>query len=181
MTSEKDGTKLRKMLEDSEAKVNWQVELGKKSLSSIQSLVATHKKEIFHSYLSKLEERLDSFRDIKWKNFLEATMSYAGEAGIEVPEKEEKLSDWEKEAASLVPRRKFIGTVTLDDIPFEEWKCVKKSPRWWGVETAAYWWADGKTSLLEIRDLVKLELGEVNIDLIEYFSFLEKFGRIEYI
>ncbi len=181
MTSERDGAKLREMLEASEAKVNWLVMLGKKALSSIQNLVTKHKKETFHSYLSKLEERLDSFRDIKWKHFLEAAMSYAMEAGIEVPEKTERhLSDWEKEAASKFPRRKVIGTVTLDDIPFEEWKCVKKSPRWWGVETAAYWWADGKTSLLEIRDFVKMELGEVNIDLIEYFNFLEKVGRIEY-
>jgi len=182
MTWEKDGAKLREMLEDSEVKVKWLVELGKKALSSIQSLVATHKKEIFCSNLSKLEERLDSFRDMKWEHFLEAAMSYAREAGIEVPEKEERrLSDWEKEAAYLFPKRKIIGTVTLDDIPFEEWQGVKKSPRWWGVETAAFWWADGKTSLLEIRDLVKLELGEVKIDLMEYFSFLEKVGRIEYV
>jgi len=105
---------------------------------------------------------------------------WAGHAGVKVEPWVSQETLWEREAAKVVPRRLIVGTVTLDDLPYEEWEVVKKSPRWWGVETAALWWADGRRNLLEIRDLLQQEFDEIKIDLIQYFRFLRKINRIEF-
>nr|MBC8235743.1 hypothetical protein [bacterium] len=72
-------------------------------------------------------------------------------------------------------KRKFIGTVTYDDLP-NELRLKKTSPRWWGELGCALYWCDGKRNLLEIMNLVKLELGNLNIDLVSEFEFLAEHG-----
>ncbi|MFC1528961.1 hypothetical protein ACFL5B_03540, partial [Candidatus Latescibacterota bacterium] len=93
---------------------------------------------------------------------------------------------WEREAATIVPKRTQIGTLTLEGIPYEEWKEVKSSPRWWSSTnwaTASYFWSDGRRNLNEIKELLELEAGRpvTNFNLIVFNKFLEKFNLVEFV
>jgi len=71
--------------------------------------------------------------------------------------------------------------LALDDLPYDKWKIVKRSPRWWVPETAALWWADGRRSVKEIRELVDREFSDVTLDLLAYFKFLQENGYVDFV
>ena len=86
----------------------------------------------------------------------------------------------------LYPKRKTIGSPTLDGIPQDQWVEVKGSPRWWSTgnwAASSYWWCDGSRNLNEIKELVELEAGRPvrNFDLVNYYKFLEKYGFVEFV
>ena len=91
-----------------------------------------------------------------------------------------------REAATIIPKRKKVGTITLEGIPVEEWVEVRSSPRWWGARnwaSASYFWCDGKRNLNEIKELCELEAGVPvrNFNLINYYRFLEKYDLVEFV
>ena len=48
------------------------------------------------------------------------------------------------------------------------------------LPTLAVYWADGKRSLLEIADLIELETGQRDVELLaEYFQTLAKLNLVE--
>ena len=96
---------------------------------------------------------------------------YAKTHNLTLIEIKEELTETECKASQIVPKRRFIGTVTYDDLP-NELRLKKSSPRWWGELGCALYWCDGKRNLLEIINLVKLELGNLNTDLVSEFDFL---------
>jgi len=106
------------------------------------------------------------------------------------PAPPKKLSDEEKEAASLTPRRLHRGPPAmleyhvkkLPEEEQEEWHRLRKEHKqdWYLVSAVAVYWADGTRSLLDIARLVELETGLLKLDfLLKYFSFLEKMGLVK--
>jgi len=177
----KDGAQLRRYLDDGLTRIKHFTNIEKKALRSIEKLVTSNEREKLLAHLDKLEQHLDRISQMELERFEETIKTYADAVGIQLAEKGEKEKNmWERRAETIVPKRRLIGTIALDDVPYEEWEVVKKSPRWWGVETAALWWADGRRNLLEIRDLLQQEFDEIKIDLIQYFRFLRKINRIEF-
>jgi len=87
------------------------------------------------------------------------------------------------DGGKLVPKRnpEYITCLTLDGVPQGEWKAVglDHSPRWWGAETCALWWADGERDLDEIARRVKIDVGRSGTDLVGYFRMLERHGYVE--
>jgi aminopeptidase YwaD len=95
------------------------------------------------------------------------------------------LSSEEQQAASLVPVRQIRGPIPLEnhlgrlsEADRQRWRaCTKdRSGHAHSTLTAlALYWADGKRTLLEIADLVELETGLRDVELLlTYFSLLEK-------
>ena len=137
--------------------------------------------ESLKEHVERLEKRLRHTAEEAQKGFEEALRRCAALKGMTVERIEEQEGAWEQEAVRIVPvRNDIIGTVALDDVPYEQWGVVDRSPRWWGPETAAWWWADGRRSVREIRDLVLQEFEELPIDLLDYFRFLEKHGYVSF-
>lgn len=127
----------------------------------------------------ELKQRLADFAEAEKKGFTDALSLYAEQVGVRVEPFVVEETPWEKKAGAVVPRRLVVGTVTLDEVPYQQWEIVKDSPRWWGVETEALWWVNGERTLREIRDLLTQEFDEVNIDLLQYFRFLARHGYVE--
>ncbi len=108
----------------------------------------------------------------------------AGEGKIaKLPDAE---SAWDKEASTLIPKRRHFATLFLEEIPVSEWKEVTSSPHWWSADnpaSASFWWVDGKRNLKEIKRLCELESGQpiAGFDLIKYYRFLEKYNYVEFV
>ena len=91
-----------------------------------------------------------------------------------------------KTAESIIPDRQYYGSLSLDAIPYEEWKDITRSPKWWSPgnwSASSFWWCDGKRNLLEIKELVELEACRpmTNFDLVAYYRFLEKHGMVTFV
>jgi aminopeptidase YwaD len=81
--------------------------------------------------------------------------------------------------ARRVPKRSLPGALTLDGVPFERWGPVGSSPRWWGPQLAAWWWADGNRSIGEIEARLMLEFGRAPEGVEGFFEWLAGIGYVE--
>jgi len=99
------------------------------------------------------------------------------------------LSDQERQAAKRVPVRLVRGPVPLgnhlqrlDAEDREQWRRLRKSREGgmhYTLTELALYWADGKRSVLEIADLVELEAGVRDVELLlAYFELLAKLGFV---
>ena len=91
----------------------------------------------------------------------------------------------------MVVRRLFRGgpvpiysrdkaDMTLADLDdYHELKCSKRTSGRTD-EALATFWMDGERNLLEICDLVRMEIGPVDVEyLVKFFPFMSKFGWFE--
>jgi len=90
-----------------------------------------------------------------------------------------------RQGANRIPRRKVPGLLTLCGIPDAERAELERvthgaSPMWSPVLTFGLYWADGTLPVGEIQRRVELEFGPTEIDLVEYFQFLERLGYVEW-
>ena len=109
----------------------------------------------------------------------------------ELPEaSEQELNEWDEKAARIVPQRLYRGPVSLrshllNQLSEEEqeqvWQLSQEHKKgFFALPTLAVYWADGKRSLLEIADLIELETGQRDVELlVEYFQTLAKLNLIE--
>ena len=84
------------------------------------------------------------------------------------------------EAATIVVRRKRMGTITLDDLPREQREGFPAAS-FWGVPVSALYWCDGKRNLADVIRLTELEMGAQTFDFVGYFKFLERHGYVEFV
>jgi Peptidase family M28 len=82
------------------------------------------------------------------------------------------------EAAGMVVKRKRIGTITLDDLPTDQWE-GQPSAAWDARLITALNWCDGRRNLAEVIRLTELERGPTNFDFVKYFRFLARHGYVE--
>ena len=102
------------------------------------------------------------------------------------------LLEEERLAAGLIPARQISGPVPLsahlrrlDGESQERWRQLlqaRKDGAWYTMNTLALYWADGARSVLEIADLVEMESGRRDVELIlTYFHLLEKLGYVTFL
>jgi hypothetical protein len=124
----------------------------------------------------------------KGEEAIKACMSeQVGSELQEAPKRE--LDEWGEKAARMVPRRLYRGPIPLrhylNQLSEEErerlWQMRKeRKNKFYTLPTLAEYWADGKLSLLEITDLIELETGQRDDELlVEYFQTLGKLNLIE--
>jgi hypothetical protein len=85
----------------------------------------------------------------------------------------------EAEASRIVVKRKRMGSLTLDDLPQDQWEGWP-SGAWGKLQQTALFWCDGQRSLAEVMRLTRLENGPSKFDFIGYFRFLERHGYVEF-
>jgi hypothetical protein len=101
------------------------------------------------------------------------------------------LSDEEEQAAELIPARKMPGPIPLqqhlhrlgsDDR--KAWRQLLRSRKGrthLTLAILALYWADGTRSILEISDIVELETGMRDVELLlAYFHILEKLELVAF-
>ena len=95
----------------------------------------------------------------------------------------------EQQAAGLIPVRQVRGPIPLqqylhrlDDEDRQAWRQLLKERKGWGHHTLtalALYWADGARSLSDIADLVELETGSRDVELLlVYFRLL---GKLDFV
>jgi hypothetical protein len=82
------------------------------------------------------------------------------------------------EASRIVVKRKRFGTITLDDIPMDQWE-GQPSAAWDANLATAQYWCDGKRTLAEVIRQTTLERGAQRTDLLNWFRFVAKKGYVE--
>jgi aminopeptidase YwaD len=97
--------------------------------------------------------------------------------------------EWEHRAAVVVPRRRYRGPADvrghrhkISPADYAEWfSLVKSRPSGgWTLPTLADYWADGRRTVLEIVDLVEMESGIRDAELIvKRFELLHKLGLVD--
>jgi aminopeptidase YwaD len=108
----------------------------------------------------------------------------------ELPETSEReLNEWEEKAVRMVPRRLYRGPVSLrpylrqlsEEEREQVWRLRQAHKEgFFALPTLAVYWANGKRSLLEIADLIELETGQRDVELlVEYFQTLARLNLVE--
>jgi len=160
------------MKTDAEEHVNYLLERQIEAVNSTRRLLSENEIEQISGLLDELSNQLKETADDELRKLSEHFGIPIGES----PKRRRMLTENEKKASRMVPKRNFVGTVTYDDLP-DELRLQKSSPRWWGELGCALYWCDGKRNLLDITDLVKHELGR-KVDLVKEFEFLAEHGYI---
>jgi len=180
-----NGEAFGKALAEGVRSIEYCTELQIKALESITRIAGDSDTAKAHPLLKRYIANTGDFGKLCVKHFRQAVKEKSDAESIKIVSYKKKKGPWEKEAETLYPLRKHIGTLTLEGIPVEEWKEVKGSPRWWSPRNwaaSSYWWSDGTRNLNEIKELIELEAGRPvqNFDLINYFRFLEKYDIVEF-
>ncbi|MBN1293175.1 MAG: M28 family peptidase [Candidatus Latescibacteria bacterium] len=181
-----DGVALGSVLHDGTKTLKYYTDLQKKTIFSIEKIVSENRKREAHDYLFEYADKLDELGQVLTEQFRDAVKEYAEVESIKVVKYKETQSDWEKESATIIPKRNYIGVYSLQGIPVDEWVEVRSDPHWWSATTwasSSLWWCDGKRNLNEIKELCEFEAGTPirNFDLINYYRFLEKFDYVEFV
>jgi hypothetical protein len=98
------------------------------------------------------------------------------------------LDEWEEKAARMLPRRLYRGPIPLRHYLYQlseeereqRWQFLKAHKKGFILPALAVYWADGKRSLLGIADLIELETGQRDVELlVEYFQTLARLNLVE--
>ncbi|MFN2185680.1 MAG: hypothetical protein ACK2UU_16965, partial [Anaerolineae bacterium] len=131
------------------------------------------------------------YRELAWAQ--SALDLRAAELGLgSVPEAPPpERSEHEQEAARLIPARLVRGPISLghhlhrlDAETREEWRRLLKERQdraFYTLSALALYWIDGERSVLEIADLMELESGKRDVELLlAYLRLVEKLGFIAF-
>ncbi|MCE5249072.1 hypothetical protein LLG96_02505 [bacterium] len=182
----RDGAELGKQLADGVRIIEYHTGLRKDALRRVERLVSHDKTAETQAYLAGYYTELDQYGKLMADQFRTAAGNRAKAGSFRIVKYVKQEGPWEREAATIIPKRTQVGTLTLEGIPYEEWKEVKSSPRWWSANewaTASYFWCDGKRNLNDIKELLEIEAGVpvTGFDLITFYRFLEKYKLVEFV
>ena len=186
LLSADNGTSIGIALSGGLERIRYYTELQKKALESILRIVPPEKKDEVRKLISPYKSTFDDFEKSQSKQLEDVAKARAGAASVKIVKPSKKESAWEKQAASIIPKRNYFATLFLAEIPVEEWREIKSTPRWWSATnwaSASYWWCNGKRNLNEIKKLCELEAGRpvIGFDLINYYNFLKNYGYVEFV
>ena len=131
------------------------------------------------------------YRELAWaQSALDLRAAELGLDAIPEPQKPEP-SEEEQEAARLIPVRLVRGPIPLmqhlyrlDEEARQQWRELLKARKdrsFYTLSSLALYWADGTRSVLEIADLIELEAGKRDVEVIlAYLRLLAQLGFIEF-
>ncbi|MCL6450313.1 MAG: DUF4910 domain-containing protein [Acetobacteraceae bacterium] len=149
-------------------------------MGSVARLVEPERQGELQALLQSLREEVLSAEmaaQCRARNLVSALKSELGLGDL--PEhRPPALSDWEQKAARMVPRRRYRGPIYVEGwlsrLPPEERAAAEdlwfrqRSVLYHGATLAGYW-MDGRRTLLEILDLVEMETGRREPELLVRF------------
>jgi hypothetical protein len=181
-----DAASLGKALAEGQEAVRYATGLQQAAVASIERLVPAEGRDRVRESLAAYKAQLGNAGDVLARQCRDTAEDRAKALSVKIVLPVNQAGAWEREAASLIPRRFQPGTLFLEEIPPAEWREIESSPHWWAADnwaSASYWWVDGRRNLNEIKRLCELEAGRPieGFDLINYYRFLEKFKYVEFV
>jgi len=171
---------LATILEEAEDKLRYWKEIGHHALKSVLKLSDGGLSQVLENAVEEAEARLNAKVEEELENLRRLAERLSKARGVKIVKTEKKLSADEEYAASIVPKRLVIGTLTFKGLPEELRRLSRWEPAYSTELNTPLFWIDGRRSLLEIYRLVRCETGRFDLrELIEYFSFLEKAGYVK--
>jgi aminopeptidase YwaD len=181
-----EGLTLARQVEALDRRLAYLLERQKVALASLERLepVACLVEDLQAEVVRATQHELSWAKDLV--DLHAATLGLSGLPAVP----EEEASEQEQEAAGLVPRRQVRGPIPfrseLGRLGAEEreaWRRLTAERE--GAEhtltTLALYWADGARSVLDIADLVEMEAGVRDVELLlAYFRLLEKMGWVAF-
>ncbi len=179
-----DAASLAKNLAEGAENIEYYTGLQKQALTGIERLIPADRKAQAHAFLARYIQNTDAYGKLALQQFRDAAAAKAKSSSLALAPYTRPEASWEREAASLVPKRSIPGTLFFVEIPQSEWKEVSSPPVFWSASNwaaASYWWVDGKRNLKEIKRLCEIEAGRPmeNFNLVNYYRFLEKYNYVE--
>ena len=101
--------------------------------------------------------------------------------------KPEGSDEWETKAAQLTPQRHYRGPgisigsfAKLTQAERDEWNNFSNGrPAAWTIPSLAEYWANGRRTALQIADLIEMETGIRDVEMVvRYFELLQKLGLV---
>ncbi len=160
------------------------------ALDSVKLLITSkEEKGVLKKLLKDLKESIESHAEIEINDAKIAFKQITDSMNI----KEETISERKKSkdddfAEKMIPVKLIRGPISglsLLDVSYEDDKLINKlNEKYKGMSptfSSALFWIDGKRTLAEIAQLVKNDMGKVNIPyLIKYLEIYKKYNLIEY-
>jgi aminopeptidase YwaD len=182
-----DGELLAQAMADLDRRLAYRLDRHKASLRTLKCLAPIECP--VDDFTAEVEQELN--RELAWaKRAVDLQVAALGLDALPGTQPR-NLSEEDQEAAELVPVRQVPGPVSLGQHVHrlgqesrERWhqllKARKDGSHWTLVPLALYW-ADGARSVLDIADLVELEVGKRDVELmLAYFRLLEKLGFVKF-
>ena len=171
--------RLAEILSEARERLSYWEKVGSRALRSVLKIVGSTS-EGFNEMIEESKSRLKGYVDESLESLRVMVDRLLEMRGLKLPVRKIELTELEKTAAKIIPRRLVIGTLTFQDLPEELRAECKWSPAYSTDLNAPLFWIDGKRSLLEIYRLSKMETGRFSLEeLMEYFRFLEKAGYVK--
>ena len=182
---------LAKDLHDLEEKLSFILEREETSLRSVERLLSPQEVDDVSGYIDELIEDVSSAAEKEVERISNVAGAFAKSVGLNTISLSKRvLTEIELEASKMVVKRLFRGgpvpiysrdkaDMTLADL--DDYHELKSSKRTSGRtdEALATFWMDGERNLLEICDLVRMEIGRVDVEyLLKFFPFMSKFGWV---
>jgi hypothetical protein len=181
-----DGMGLGKALAEGTEIIGYYTGLQQDAVAGIERLAPDAEKGKARELLSPYRQALADIGAAASRQLRASAEIRAKNESLPIVMPQQQETAWDREAATLIPRRFHFGTLFFEEIPVSEWREVKSSPHFWSATTwgaSSFWWVDGKRNLKEIKRLCEIEAGQPmqGFDLINYFRFLEKFTYAEFV
>ena len=176
---------IKEAREDLQRLVVYQVERYKESLATLERLW-----DGMASRVDRLGEEAATQAQEKLRACLDRLEAYASLPGLSNPAgANEKTSDeWEIQAANTVPQRRYRGPISWHELTrglsLNErlaWDALldSRSSGGYTMIILAEYWADGRRTTLDIINLIEMETGIRDAELVvKYFALLSKLGAI---
>ena len=180
------GEELGKALADGVRIIEYYTGQQKAAVAGIERIVPQDIRNCVRDDLAWYTGQLDAYGTLMADQFRETVRKKAKSESVTIVPFRKEKSSWDREAETIIPKRTYFGSITLDGIPVDEWKEVDSSPCWWSTgnwAAASYWWCDGKRNLYEVKECMEIEAGRpvTDFDLITYYRFLERYKIVEFV
>jgi aminopeptidase YwaD len=181
-----DGEKLARLAADLDRQVAYLIEREREALNTLHrlwpagdALIA----DLQHEVTIAATHELDRLRSV-----LDQRVSTLGLDALP-PAPRPEPDEWDTQAQDMFPRRCHPGPASWSD--HQHLLSPEDREHWWKLikdreaggrtlPTLAQYWADGERTVLEIADLVEMETGQRDMELlVEHFRLLAKMGLVE--
>ena len=182
-----DGESLAQTMADLDRRLAYLLGRQKAALHTLERIATTDC--LVPELQAEAEEAL--YHELAWaRGAVDLRAAELGLGALPAPQPPD-LSEEEQEAAELIPVRLVRGPIPLgqlihrlDEESREQWRQLLKARKdraFYTLSSLALYWADGERSVLEIADLIELEAGKRDMELLlAYLRKVEQLGFIEF-
>jgi hypothetical protein len=160
-------------------RIKFNADLEEQAVFSTVRLARPEHRSALRDSLGTTVRVIRSFASQQSDRLSQAAERRGSELGIAGPVSAAAARDPQMEqAARMIVKRKRFGSITMDDLPVDQWGGFP-SGAWDANVTTALNWCDGQRNLAEVIRLTRMERGMSNFDWVGYFRFLAKHGYVE--